>query len=128
MQPLSARPNPLSRYYETISLPKPNHAKTKQHEPIVGVTRKSNDRVSLISHAFEDNQAALYVATANSPRLTARNKHWNIKHHWFRSHLGEGKDCIKILPIPTQDQRVDIFTKALTKALFESLRKLLMGW
>ena len=41
---------------------------------------------------------------------------------------GEGKDCIKILPIPTQDQRADIFTKALTKALFESFRKLLMGW
>ena len=73
-------------------------------------------------------QAALYVATANPPRLTTRNKHWNIKHHWFRSHLGEGKDCIKILPIPTQDQRADIFTKALTKALFATFRKLLMGW
>ena len=87
-----------------------------------------SDRVSFISHAFEDNQAALYVATANPPRLTARNKHWNIKHHWFRSHLGHGKDCIKVLPIPSQDQRADVFTKALTQMLFEKFRKLLMGW
>ena len=40
----------------------------------------------------------------------------------------QGKDCIKILPIPTQDQQADIFTKALTKALFATFRKLLMGW
>ena len=43
--------------------------------------------VSFISPAIEDNQAALHVAMANPPRLTVRNKHWNIKHHWFRSHL-----------------------------------------
>ena len=45
MQPLSARPNPLLRYYKTISPPKPDHAKTKQHEFIIEshenqVTRK----------------------------------------------------------------------------------------
>ena len=63
------------------------------------------------SNTSEDNKAALYVATANPPFLTTWNKHWNIKHHWFHSHLGEGKDCIKILPIPTQDQWADISQK-----------------
>ena len=66
--------------------------------------RIPSNRVSFISHVFEDNQAALYIATANPPRLTACNKHWNIKHHWFCSHLGEDNNCIKVLPITTQDQ------------------------
>jgi hypothetical protein len=84
-----------------------------------------SEQVSTISHAFEDNQAALYVATADPPRLTARNKHWNTKHHWFRSKLGDG---IKVLPISSEDQRADIHTKALTQVPFERNRKKLNGW
>ena len=85
-------------------------------------------RVSLISHAYEDNEATLHVATADPPRLTARNKHWNVKHHWFRSHLKEGDHAILILPIASEDQLADIYTKALTEALFVKCRKKLMGW
>ena len=54
-QPLSARPNPLSRYYEMISLPKPDHAKTKQHELIVGVTQKSG-HTKILQAIAEDGQ------------------------------------------------------------------------
>ena len=82
------------------------------------------ERVSLISHAYEDNEACLHVATADPPRLTARNKSWNVKHHWFREQLGD----IKILPIASTDQLADVFTKALTQDLFEKFRKQLNGW
>ena len=82
-------------------------------------------RLSLISHAYEDNEACRYVATADPPRLTARNKHWNIKHHWLRSKLD---DNIKILPIDTKAQKADLYTKALTQVLFEKFRKQLVGW
>jgi len=51
-------------------------------------------RVSFISHAFEGNLAAYYIATADPPWLTSRSKHWNVKYHWFRSHLGEDKGIL----------------------------------
>lgn len=82
-------------------------------------------RMSLVSHAYEDNEACLHIATADPPRLTARNKHWNIKHHWFRSKLGE---FIKVLPIRSQEQLADIYTKALTQDLFKACRTKLQGW
>jgi hypothetical protein len=83
------------------------------------------ERVSTISHAHEDNEAALHVAAADPPRLTARNKHWNTKHHWFRSKLGNG---IKVLPIPSEEQLADVHTKALTQVPFERCQKKLNGW
>jgi hypothetical protein len=84
-----------------------------------------HSRVSYISHAYEDNNAALYVATADPPRLTARSKHWNVKHHWFRSHL---KDGIKVLPIDTADQAADTLTKGLPVDAFRKFRRILQGW
>ena len=84
--------------------------------------------VSTVSHAYEDNQATLLVATADPPRLTARNKHWNIKHHWFRSHLDKSGKGIEVLHIPSEQQLADIFTKALPQVLFEKFRKELLGW
>ena len=35
---------------------------------------------------------------------------------------------IEILRIDTKDQRADIFTKGLTKYLFEQVRRRVMGW
>ena len=101
---------------------------------IVEIFKIPAERVSFVSHAFEDNQAALHIATANPPRLTARNKHWNLCHHWFRSKLGVKVDGsgvesrILVLPIASSEQTADVFTKALTQDLFEKFRKQLCGW
>ena len=84
------------------------------------------EQMSTISHVWEDNMACQLIATANPPRLTARNKHWSIKHHWFRSHLGD--DTIVVKHVASADQLADIFTKALVQRTFEGLRDLLQGW
>ena len=74
------------------------------------------DRKTDISHVFEDNQACIAVATADPPRLTPRNKHWNVKHHWFCSKLS---DEVVIKAVASVDQIADIFTKALPQEPFE---------
>ena len=88
----------------------------------IGIARKT---VSMISKAFEDNNAALKHANDPLPKLTPRSKHLGVKYHWFKSKI---KGEIEVHPIDTKLQRADIFTKGLTRTTYEGLRKLLMGW
>lgn len=81
---------------------------------------------SQISKVWEDNHAAEILATTNPPRLTPRSKHIAIRYHWFREQLKPGK--IEIKAIPTNQQKADILTKALSKQKHEEIRKLNMGW
>jgi hypothetical protein len=83
------------------------------------------DKNTTISTIFEDNRAAQILATTNPPRLTPRSKHIAVKYHWFREHLS---DKITIKAIATENQKADIFTKALTRVQFEKARSLIMGW
>jgi hypothetical protein len=76
------------------------------------------------SSVFEDNNGALQLARA--PRITPRTKHYAIKYHFFREHVKQGN--IKLFKVETSLQRADIFTKGLVLNLFETIRKLLMGW
>ena len=76
------------------------------------------------SKVFEDNNGALILAS--SPRMTPRSKHIAVKYHFFRSHVANGH--IKIIKISTTEQKADIFTKGLVRTVFESIRKLVMGW
>jgi hypothetical protein len=76
------------------------------------------------SKVFEDNNGCLVLAS--SPRMTPRSKHIAVKYHFFRSHVVSG--AIRIFKINTEEQQVDIFTKGLVRALFEKIRKLVMGW
>ena len=73
---------------------------------------------------FEDNNGALELAKA--PKMRPRTKHIALKYHHFRYHVQEGK--IDIQPIDTCQQQADIFTKPLSRELFESLRQMLCGW
>lgn len=76
------------------------------------------------SRIFEDNNAALGLA--NSPRITPRSKHIAVKYHFFRSHVEDGN--LQVVKIDTREQKADILTKGLTRTIFETIRKLLMGW
>ena len=80
--------------------------------------------VRTYSKIFEDNNGALILAS--SPRMTPRSKHIAVKYHFFRSHVVSG--AIRILRINTEEQKADIFTKGLVRAVFEKIRFLLMGW
>ncbi|MCA1806868.1 MAG: hypothetical protein LC687_03260, partial [Actinobacteria bacterium] len=53
------------------------------------------NNISTISTVFEDNSAALALATTDPPRMTPRSKSLAVKYHWFRSHLSPSSIMIK---------------------------------
>jgi hypothetical protein len=87
----------------------------------------SGNKTSVIrSTIWEDNQAALILATSDPPRLTPRSKHIAVKYHWFREHLKKG--VIEIKAVSSELQWADILTKPMKRVQFEAARKHLLGW
>ena len=84
------------------------------------------DPKSTVSTVWEDNQAALLLATTNPPRLTPRSKSLGVKFHWFRSKLISGQ--IELQAIRSADQLADILTKPLARIQFVRARMMCMGW
>ena len=74
----------------------------------------------------EDNSGALVLAQTLPPQFTPRSKYYAIKTIWFREEIF--KRGIQLIKIDTIDQLRDIFTKGLTKVVFEYLRKKIVGW
>ena len=70
---------------------------------------------------LSDNQAA--CSLSNSPAISARSKHIDIRHHFIREHVKEGS--FSTTWIPTTDMPADIFTKALPFATFSRHRDVL---
>ena len=58
--------------------------------------------------------------------MTPRSKSIAVKYHWFRERLIPG--VIEIKAVGTENQAADIFTKATSQAIFERLRRVLLGW
>jgi hypothetical protein len=81
---------------------------------------------SLHVKVHEDNVGALTLGKLEPRRMTPRCKHYAIKYHWFREHLGPRN--IELVKIATEDQLGDILTKGLTAVPFCRLRSRLMGW
>ena len=74
--------------------------------------------------AFQDNTGAIEIA--NVPKFRPRTKHLNIKYHHFREAVTQGK--VIMVPVCSQDQIADIFTKPLAEELFHKFRMAMMGW
>jgi hypothetical protein len=68
-----------------------------------------------------DNQAA--CSLSNSPALSTRSKHIDIRHHFIRDHVHNGS--FSTTWIPTEDMPADIFTKALPFPVFSRHREVL---
>jgi hypothetical protein len=85
-----------------------------------------NGAAQLHIKIHEDNVGALALGKLEPQRMTPRSKHYAIKYHWFREHIGPCR--IELVKIDTDDQLGDLFTKGLTKIKFSRLQKKLKGW
>ena len=74
---------------------------------------------------WEDNMGALTLAQMDPGQYTSRSKFYDVKVHWFRSHLSPE---VVVKKIDTKEQKADILTKDLPRDQFEYLRFLLCGW
>ena len=72
---------------------------------------------------FEDNQGA--IALSKNPVNRQRSKHIDIKYHFVRDILQEGKIDIKYCP--TEHMVADILTKATNKFRIQKFKKFLFG-
>jgi hypothetical protein len=79
---------------------------------------------SVASTVFEDNNGALLLAT--NQRITSRTRYFQVKWHFFWEYVKSGK--IKVLYIPTDEQRADYLTKMNPREVFEKIRKMVQGW
>ena len=86
-----------------------------------------HDPLSAVSTVWEDNQAALALATATDPpRLTPQSKFIALKYHWFLSLIKLGE--IEVRYIATDQQKANLLTKALNRLQHVSDRILVCGW
>ncbi|KAJ3535136.1 hypothetical protein NMY22_g6623 [Coprinellus aureogranulatus] len=68
-----------------------------------------------------DNQLALRIL--NNPEHHGQMKHIDVKYHWVRDAVKQGK--IEVHFLPTQDMIADIFTKPLPRPAIEQHRRAL---
>jgi hypothetical protein len=61
-----------------------------------------------------DNKGAIDMALANGP--TERIKHIDVKHLYIQQHISD--NILKLVKIPSSDQKADIFTKSLPRVEF----------
>jgi hypothetical protein len=70
---------------------------------------------------YEDNQST--ITFAKNPIQSERTKHIDVRHHYIRERVAEGK--IEVKYKPTTDQVADIFTKSLGRVQHEKFTRLL---
>jgi len=72
---------------------------------------------------FEDNQGT--IALSKNPVSHQRSKHIDIRYHFIRTELNNGKIAIKYCP--TADMVADVMTKPATKFKLEKFRSFIFG-
>ncbi len=70
---------------------------------------------------FEDNQST--ITFAKNPIQSERTKHIEVRHHYIRQKVAEGK--IEVKYMPTEEQIADIFTKSLCRVKHEKFTRAL---
>ena len=83
-------------------------------------------RAAMNVSIHEDNAGALVLAGTLPPQFTPRSKHYAVKTIWFREQIV--LRGIGLVKVDTVEQLGDLFTKGLPRAIFEYLRKNLLGW
>ena len=70
-----------------------------------------------------DNVGAMFLA--NNPVLSQRTKHISVRHHFVREFIEDG--ILKIVFVKSKMNHADIFTKNLSRDLFEQHKKSIMS-
>ncbi len=96
------------------------------HQLLTSCLHIPSTETSKISTVWEDNAAAMILATTDPPRMTPRSKHIAVKYHWFRTKLKKGE--IEMQAVASEINCANILTKALPEKTFVEERKLVMGW
>ena len=66
-----------------------------------------------------DNVGAMFLA--NNPVLSQRTKHISVRHHFVREFIEDG--ILKILFVKSKMNQADIFTKNLSRDLYEKHKR-----
>ena len=98
----------------------------RTHHEICTAINLPYNAESNVSTIFEDNRAALLLATTDPPRLTPRSKSIAVKYHWFREHLKKGSIVMK--SVDSARNRANILTKPLKPDTFRTERFFTMGF
>jgi hypothetical protein len=94
---------------------------TQENEATIMLLQSIGIEPKLPTEMYEDNQSA--IALTKDCRHQSRAKHIDIKYHFTREKLANGR--IVMVYCPTKDMIADILTKPITRAQFEELRHLL---
>jgi hypothetical protein len=68
-----------------------------------------------------DNKSTIELA--KNPVHHERSKHIDVRFHSIREHIKNRK--VQVVHVQSNDQAVDIFTKALSKPLFENCKQMI---
>ena len=102
--------------------------------PVCDIVKEVGDILGLVTDdlssmhvsVHEDNAGALVLAETIPPEFTPRSKYYAIKTVRFREEIQ--KRGVKLIKFDSMEQLGDIFTKGLPRAVFQYLRKCMMGW
>ena len=72
---------------------------------------------------FEDNQST--IKQSLNTESSARTKHIDIRHHFFKQHIAAGDVTLQY--IPTEDQVADALTKNLDRVKVSRFRQIMLG-
>lgn len=75
------------------------------------------------TNILEDNQGA--ISLSKDPVHRQRSKHIDVKYHFIRTMVNEGK--VNITYCPTEDMVADNFTKPATKSKINKFKRFLFG-
>ena len=85
-----------------------------------------NEVISLNQTTFNlfcDNQGA--IALAKNPINHKRSKHIDIKYHFIRNEISEGR--LSLQYIPSEENIADVFTKPVSSVKLQKFKPMLMG-
>ena len=75
---------------------------------------------------YQDNQSAMKMLKNGRESCTGNSRHIDIRYFFVKDRVDKGE--VEVIYCPTEEMLADYFTKPLQGALFEKLRRVIMGW